>query len=100
MVQHLLLIFVTAPLWLLGAPGQLVERVISEKVAGRARWLADPRLAFFIFVGVLYVWHFPPIYNLAQESESVHIFEHLTFIGAAMVAWWPVAGGATSRTTR
>jgi len=100
MVQHLLLIFVTAPLWLIGAPGQLVERVIPEKIAGWARRLADPRLAFFIFVGVLYFWHFPPIYNLAQESENVHILEHLTFIGAAMVAWWPVAGAETARFTK
>jgi cytochrome c oxidase assembly factor CtaG len=100
MVQHLLLIFVTAPLWLLGAPGHLVDRVVPEKVAGLVSWLIDPKIAFFIFVGVLYFWHFPPMYNFAQESETVHILEHLTFIGAALIVWWPVAGAETSRLPR
>ena len=36
------------------------------------------------------IWHVPAIYNSALESEGVHIFEHLTFIGAALIGWWPV----------
>jgi len=53
--------------------------------------------AFVTFVGVLWFWHVPAIYELAQESEAVHIFEHLSFIGAALVGWWPVIGTETSR---
>jgi cytochrome c oxidase assembly factor CtaG len=97
MVQHLLLIFVTAPLWLVGVPSWQVDRVIPKGVDELVKRLTDPMSAFIAFVGVLYVWHIPAVYNLAQESETIHIFEHLTFIGAAMVGWWPVAGAATPR---
>jgi putative membrane protein len=100
MVQHLLLIFVTAPLWLIGTPGRLVYRFVPGKADAIVRALTQPRSAFVTLVGVLYFWHFPPVYNLAQESETIHIFEHLTFIGAGLLAWWPVAGAETTRFPR
>jgi len=97
MVQHLLLMFVTAPLWLLGTPGWLVDGIILERLDKLAKWLASPMSAFVAFVGVLWFWHVPAIYELAQESEAIHIFEHLSFIGAALIGWWPVIGAETSR---
>lgn len=97
MVQHLLLMFVTVPLWLVGTPGWLVDRIIPKGLVFLANSLTRPISSFFIFVGVLYVWHIPAVYNLAQESEVIHIFEHLTFIGAALIGWWPVAGAETAR---
>jgi putative membrane protein len=100
MVQHLLLIFVTAPLWLVGAPGWLVDRIIPKGLDELAKRLTNPMSAFIAFVSVLYVWHIPAVYNLAQESETIHILEHLTFIGAALLGWWPVAGAETSRLSK
>jgi cytochrome c oxidase assembly factor CtaG len=97
MVQHLLLMFVTAPLWLIGVSGWLVDRIIPKRVELLVYRLTRPMSTFFIFVGVLYFWHIPAVYNLAQESEAIHIFEHLTFIGAALIGWWPVAGAETGR---
>ncbi|MGD8404882.1 MAG: cytochrome c oxidase assembly protein [Anaerolineales bacterium] len=97
MVQHLLLMFVTAPLWLLGTPGWLVDGIIPERLDKLVKRLASPLSAFVAFVGVLWFWHVPAIYELAQESEAIHIFEHLSFIGAALIGWCPVAGAETSR---
>jgi cytochrome c oxidase assembly factor CtaG len=97
MVQHLLLMFVTAPLWLLGTPGWLVDGIIPKRLDGLIKRLASPMFAFVAFVGVLWFWHIPAVYEMAQESEAIHIFEHLTFIGAALIGWWPVAGAETSR---
>lgn len=97
MVQHLLLMFVTAPLWLLGTPSRLVDGIIPERLDKLVKRLASPLTAFVAFVGVLWFWHVPAIYELAQESEAVHIFEHLSFIGAALIGWWPVAGAEKSR---
>lgn len=97
MVQHLLLMFVTAPLWLIGVPGGLVNSIIPKGLESLINRLTRPMSSFFIFVGVLYVWHIPAVYNLAQESEAIHIFEHLTFIAAALIGWWPVAGAKTAR---
>ena len=97
MVQHLLLMFVTAPLWLIGTPGWLVDGIIPKRLDGLVKRLAGPMSAFVAFVGVLWFWHIPAVYEMAQESEAIHIFEHLTFIGSALIGWWPVAGAETSR---
>jgi cytochrome c oxidase assembly factor CtaG len=35
-------------------------------------------------------WHLPPLYELTLFYEPIHIFEHLTFIGAGVVFWWPL----------
>jgi len=96
MVQHLLLMFITAPLWLIGTPGWMVDRIIPKGLIKSVKWLTGPMSAFAAFVLVLWFWHIPFIYEMAQESEGIHIFEHLTFIGAALIGWWPVAGTETS----
>lgn len=97
MVQHLLLMFVTAPLWLIGTSGWLVDRIIPKKLDKLVKQLASPLSAFVAFVGVMWFWHIPAAYEMAQESEAIHIFEHLTFIGAALIGWWPVIGAESSR---
>jgi putative membrane protein len=96
MVQHLLLMFVTAPLWAIGMPGWLIDRIIPRTMVGVVRRLANPALAFAVFIGVMVFWHIPVMYGLAQTNESIHVFEHLTFLGAALVGWWPVAGPPSS----
>ena len=97
MVQHLLLMFVTAPLWLIGTSGWLVDGIIPKRLDGLVKRLASPMSAFVAFVGVMWFWHIPAVYEMAQESEAIHIFEHLTFIGSALIGWWPVAGADVSR---
>ncbi len=91
MIQHLLLMFVTAPLWIMGAPGWLTDLVIPSILKKYMGWMTHPISAFAVFVGVMTIWHIPVLYNLALENEGLHIFEHLTFIGAAMIGWWPIA---------
>ncbi len=96
MVQHLLLMFITAPLWLIGTPGWLIDGIIPKRLTKSVKWLASPASAFAAFILVIWFWHIPAFYEMAQESEGVHIFEHLTFIGAALIGWWPVAGAEKS----
>jgi len=97
MVQHLLLMFVMPPLWLLGTPGWLVDRVIPNGLTRLVEWLTNPISAFGTFALIMFVWHIPFLYELAQEHEGVHIFDHLTYIGAGLIGWWPVMGAETSR---
>jgi len=96
MVQHLLLMFAIAPLWLIGTPGWLVDLIIPAYIQKMAKWITHPLSAFFIFTGVMCVWHLPAFYEFAQNYEANHIFEHLTFIGAALIGWWPVAASQNS----
>lgn len=96
MVQHLLLMFVTAPLWLIGTRGWMIDRIIPKGLTKLVKWFTGPVSAFATFVVVLWFWHIPTFYEMAQEIEGIHILEHLTFIGAALIGWWPIAGSETS----
>jgi putative membrane protein len=92
MTQHLLLMFVTPPLWLIGTPGWLVDRMIPRALANLVNSVTRPLPAFLVFATIMTAWHAPGSYALAQGNEAVHIFEHLTYIGGALIGWWPVAG--------
>jgi putative membrane protein len=91
MVQHMLLILAVPPLLLLGIPKEMAGRALSFPWVRRAEAiLSRPVLAWSIGVGVLWLWHWPPIYNAALASEPIHIIEHLSFLTASTIFWWPV----------
>jgi putative membrane protein len=91
-LQHLLLMFVAPPLWLLGSPGWLMDSIVPRSLEALARWVAQPAASFVIFVAVMSVWHIPALSDLALHHEGLHILEHLTFIGGGVLVWRPVAG--------
>jgi putative membrane protein len=35
-------------------------------------------------------WHLPPLYNAAMAHHNIHIVEHLMFLTAAVLMWWPL----------
>jgi cytochrome c oxidase assembly factor CtaG len=96
MVQHIMLMFFTAPLWLIGTPNWMIDMVIPKFAINLVKRIVKPPFAFGIFMMTLWIWHIPMFYELAFKSEGMHIFEHLTFIGAAIIGWWPVAGADSS----
>ena len=104
MVQHLLLTMVAPPLLLLGWPmlpllSGLPRSFVRE---GLAPFLNSPLLQRFgrflvhpFFAGPLFMlsnlaWHAPALYDLALSSPAWHQFEHLCFLGTAVLFWWPV----------
>jgi cytochrome c oxidase assembly factor CtaG len=93
MGQHMLLMFAAPPLWLLGTPAWLVQKLVPTP---RTRYilslLITPMAAFAVFNVTMWVWHWPRLYDLALEHEGLHIVEHLTFMAAAVIGWWPVLG--------
>jgi putative membrane protein len=47
---------------------------------------------------VLWGWHAPLAYNAALDDERIHALEHLSFLAAYVVYWWPLLGpGAADR---
>ncbi len=90
MVQHLMLTLLAPPLWLLGLPAWMFERLLpAGRVRRVAQWVIAPAPAFIIFNGVMWGWHVPAAYDAALEHEWLHIIEHLMFMGAATVGWAP-----------
>lgn len=93
MLQHILLALVAPPLLILGLPAATMDRLLARPTVARAaRALGRPAVAWPLFVGTLWAWHAPPLYDVALRHEGLHIVEHLSFIVTGVVFWWPVAG--------
>ncbi len=91
MVQHLLLSLAVPPLLLAGTPGWMLRPFLSRpRLAAVARWVTRPVNCFVIFNVVIAAWHLPPLYNTAMEYHPVHIVQHLTFMTASVLMWWPL----------
>jgi putative membrane protein len=91
MVQHLLLTLVVPPLLIMGTPGWMLRPALRWRgVAPVARRLTAAPMAFVIFNVIFAVWHLPPMYGYAMEHHNVHIVQHLCFMVAATLMWWPV----------
>jgi putative membrane protein len=88
MLQHVLLGFVAPPLMLLGLSPGMVARLV--RIPG-VRLVTEPAPAQLIAGAVMIGWHLPPLYEATLYNEfPLHILEHLTFIGAGVVLYWPM----------
>ncbi|HEY8641345.1 MAG TPA: cytochrome c oxidase assembly protein [Candidatus Dormibacteraeota bacterium] len=95
MLQHVLLGILAPPLLLLGLSPSMAATL--ARFPG-VRLLTEPVAAQVLAAAVMIGWHLPPLYD-ATENESIHIFEHLTFIASGVLFWWPVLE-ATSAQSR
>jgi cytochrome c oxidase assembly factor CtaG/polyferredoxin len=111
MVQHLLLLMVAPPLIWLGAPslallGGLPRPVRlnwigpvlrARRVQMLARYLSHPLAALPLFVAAVWVWHAPLPYDWALQSDACHYLEHVSFLAAGLLFWFPVIRPEPSR---
>lgn len=91
MLQHQLIIYPAAILFLLGLPDWLV-RPVTGRPALRLplRVLTHPVVCGVIYTVTITVWHLPEFYDLALQNRAVHIAEHFMFFGGALFYWWPL----------
>jgi putative membrane protein len=107
MAQHLLLAMVAAPLLVLGAPITLLLRIATPRArravilpvlqSAPVRVLSFPVVSWLIFAAVMWATHFSAVFDAALENPLVHDAEHLLFLGAGLLFWWPVVGADPSR---
>ena len=100
MVQHLLLVSVAAPLFAVSGIGTLALRATSADVRNRyllpvlhSRFvsaLTFPVVGWVAFAGVMWGSHFTTLYNAALLDDVVHAIEHLLYLGASCLFWWPL----------
>jgi putative membrane protein len=91
MVQHLLLTMLMPPLMIYGVPGWMLRPLLGNRmIAAIARRITKPIACFVIFNLVIAVWHLPMFYNAAMDNHNIHILEHLMFMAAAVLMWWPI----------
>jgi cytochrome c oxidase assembly factor CtaG len=94
MLQHVLLGFVAPPLMLLGLSPGMVARAM--RVPG-VRALTEPIPAQLIAGAVMIGWHIPVAYDATLYSEPLHVAEHLTFIAAGLLLYWPMLAATSAR---
>jgi putative membrane protein len=91
MVQHLLLTLAIPPLLLAGTPGWMLRPVLSRRgIRPLAMFFTRAKTAFVVFNLTIAFWHLPMFYNAAMAHHSLHILEHLMFMAAAVLMWWPL----------
>jgi putative membrane protein len=95
MAQHLAMIVVAAPLFVLAQPVRTLhhspwfthrpgarERAVSRWWHRRGAFLAPA-----LFLGVLYLTHLTSVYEWALDNRFVHDAEHVGYVGAAIALW-------------
>ncbi len=91
MVQHLILTLAMPPLLIAGVPGGMLRPLLEYRpFAALAKIVTRPVWCFVIFNVVIAAWHLPPLYNAAMADHNIHILEHLMFMVAAVLMWWPL----------
>lgn len=102
MVQHLLLMVVAPPLLVWGMPPAVLpwalprasRRPLARWWQGQAwlhrlwRLLCRPGAVWGLHAAALWLWHMPRLYDAALQHEALHILEHASFFGTALLFWW------------
>jgi cytochrome c oxidase assembly factor CtaG len=92
MVQHVLLGDV-APLLLLLSLSRVILRPVTRRLMRVERALgplASPPVALVLWLGTMYLWHIPALYDAATEHPLLHALEHFSFFAAGIALWWPL----------
>lgn len=111
MLQHMMLMMVSPPLLLLGAPlvpivrglpvfaarefaGPFLNWSVAKRVGAA---LTNPVFALLLMGVAMFAWHTPALYELALRSPAWHQTEHACFLLASLIFWWPVVQPWPSR---
>ena len=100
MIEHEVLMVVSAPLLVLARPGaallwglppslRAMLAAIPQASWVRRLWTGLTELwsATVIHALVLWVWHTPALFRPVLASESVHVLQHASFLGSALLFW-------------
>lgn len=104
MVQHLILMTVTAPLLALASPWTRLWRALPRSWRrGIARplfrstrlaplrstyhWIAKPSVVWTAATLNLWFWHVPALYDLTLRNHTLHHVEHTLFLGLSIAFW-------------
>jgi cytochrome c oxidase assembly factor CtaG len=99
MAQHVLLLDI-APIALICGLTKVLLRPVTrrlQRVERAAGPLAHPLFAVFAYIGLMWVWHVPAMYDAALSHSFVHVLEHVCFFSAGLLYWWHLLSPIRSR---
>ena len=113
MVQHEVLMIVSAPLMVLGRPFGVWIWCMPARWRGgvgkASHWpalawcwdmITRPLHAWLLHFAALWVWHVPALFQAGLVDNGIHALQHASFLFSALLFWWAVLGkhgGAHSR---
>jgi putative membrane protein len=99
MVQHLLIADIAAILLTLGLTRHILRPATRRihRIEQAAGPFASPWFGVVAYVGAMWLWHIPALYDAALQHSFVHTLEHLTFGAAGLLYWWHLLSPIRSR---
>jgi putative membrane protein len=90
MVQHMLLIYCAATLFIFGTPGWLIDWLLRPAwLCKSMNVLTHPACGGLLFTFVYTIWHVPALYDAALHDKRLHILEHWTMFSLGLIMLWP-----------
>lgn len=109
MVQHEILMLISAPLLLLGRPSLVFvwalpsrwRRIgpLTSHWAIQKPWnvISAPVAAWSLHAIALWSWHAPVLFDATLRSDAMHAAQHISFFATALLFWWTLLGEHHSR---
>jgi putative copper resistance protein D len=102
MAQHVVLLYIVAPLAVFGAPATVALRALTPRNRSRyvvpllrnrfTHTLTRPLVVGVLYAADLLATHFTAWYNASLENEYIHDLEHLSYIVFGFLLWEVVVG--------
>jgi putative membrane protein len=101
MIQHMIIMMIAAPLFVMGAPLYVFLWGFSiswrKKITPIYRWLYgyktgwyffwQPLLLWGVYAFTMWIWHLPRFYEAALRNELLHDFQHISFFITSCLFW-------------
>jgi putative copper resistance protein D len=107
MVQHMAMMMVVPPLWVLGGPVTLLSRAVAPRTDNSrgvrewvlaalhsryARIVSSPPMAGVFFAGSLVLFYFTPLFELSMRHHVGHVLMTVHFLLAGYLFAWVLIG--------
>jgi cytochrome c oxidase assembly factor CtaG len=99
MIQHVLLLDI-APILLICGQTKLILRPATRRLVRLEEsigWFGRPSFAVVFYVGAVWFWHYPALYDAALRHPIIHVLEHISYAMAGGIYWWHLLSPIRSR---
>jgi putative membrane protein len=99
MIQHVLLLDI-APVLLICGQTKLILRPATRRLLRLEEsvgWFGRPSFAVVFYVGAVWFWHIPGLYDAALRHPVIHVLEHISYASAGGLYWWHLLSPIRSR---